>query len=88
MFIFIIGTLACITSTVSLVPQIYKTYQTKSVEDISSLMLWNFCACSVLWIIYGFSTGSITVWITNIIMLFCSIILLIFKIKYGPDNEA
>lgn len=86
MFIFIMGTLACLTSTISLIPQIYKTYQTKSVEDLSSVMLWNFCICSLLWIVYGFTTDSATVWITNIIMLVCSIILVVFKLKYtGKD---
>lgn len=87
MFIFIIGTLACLTSTISLVPQIYKSYKTKSVEDLSSIMLWNFCICSILWIVYGFTTESATVWITNVIMLVCSIILVVFKVRYG-DNDA
>lgn len=82
MFIFIISFLACATSTVSLVPQVYKTYKSKSVEDLSSVMLWNFCICSLLWIVYGITTDSITVWVTNVIMLIFSIILVYFKVKY------
>ena len=87
MLISIVSILACLTSTVSLLPQVYKTYKTKSVDDLSSLMLWNFCACSLLWIVYGLLTDSATVWVTNIIMLIFSIILVYFKIRYGTKNE-
>ena len=38
----LIGFLAACTSTVSLVPQIYKSYVLKSTNDISFLMLLNF----------------------------------------------
>jgi len=83
MFIFIISFLACATSTVSLIPQVYKTYKSKSVDDLSTIMLWNFCLCSLLWIVYGLATDSITVWVTNVIMLIFSVMLVYFKIKYG-----
>jgi len=88
MLIFIVSVLACFTSTISLIPQVYKTYRTKSVDDLSSVMLWNFCLCSLLWIIYGLLTDSKTVWVTNVIMLVFSVILVYFKIRYdGKKSE-
>ena len=82
MILVIVGFIAAFTSTISLIPQIYQTYKTKSVEDLSMLMLINFTICSISWIIYGFLTNTTSVWITNVIMTISSIFMLIFKIKY------
>lgn len=78
----LIGLIAVFTSTVSLIPQLYQTYKTKSAKDLSILMLINFVICSLSWVIYGILTDSISVLITNIIMTISSIALLIFKLKY------
>jgi len=86
MFLSIISVLACLTSTIALLPQIHKTYVTKSAEDLSSLMLWNFCLCSALWTAYGVMTYSKTVWITNVIMLIFSMWLIYLKFIYSKKN--
>ena len=85
MLIAIIGFLAGLTSTISLVPQIYKTYLSKTTRDLSGIMLINFIICSILWIIYGVLTDTASVYLTNIIMLICSVILVYFKQIY-KDN--
>lgn len=82
MLIAMIGFLAAFTSTVSLIPQIYKTYTTKSSKDLSYIMLINFFITSVLWITYGIMILSAAVYIANIIMLFFSIALMILKYIY------
>ena len=86
MVLIIISFIASFTSTISLLPQIYKTYKTKSAEDLSLIMLTNFILCSTSWIIYGILTGTKSVWITNIIMTLFSFIMLILKIKYQTDK--
>ncbi|MBQ7524179.1 MAG: PQ-loop repeat-containing protein, partial [Alphaproteobacteria bacterium] len=40
------GYIALITTIIGLMPQIYKTYKTKSARDLSSLMLWNCFVCA------------------------------------------
>ncbi|MDG1436977.1 MAG: SemiSWEET family transporter [Rickettsiaceae bacterium] len=82
MIISIIGFMAAFTSTISLIPQIYRTYKLKSSYDLSYLMLLNFFVTSVLWIIYGVMITSMVVWGTNVIMLIFSIILLFLKYIY------
>jgi MtN3 and saliva related transmembrane protein len=82
MLLMFIGFIALSTSTISLLPQIYRTYKTKSVEDISLLMLINFLVCSISWIVYGILTDTISVWLTNCIMTIFSIVLLVLKLKY------
>ncbi|MFK7973305.1 MAG: SemiSWEET family sugar transporter [Rickettsiaceae bacterium] len=78
----ILGFIASFTSVISLVPQIIKSYRTKSVSDLSILMLINFLICSVCWTIYGVLIDATSVWVTNIIMTVFSFVLLIFKHKY------
>lgn len=86
MFIQIVGALAAITSTISLVPQIYKSLKTKSVSDLSILMLINFLATSLLWMVYGFMIASAAVTIANIIMTLFSLWMLLLRYKYSPKK--
>lgn len=76
------GLMAFITSTISLFPQIIKTYQSKSAADLSALMLLNFFICSVCWLCYGLMTNDLAVWLTNLVMVICSLILGYLKLKY------
>jgi len=82
MFLLIIGSIASITSTISLIPQLFQTFKTKSVSDLSLLMLINFLICSLCWVVYGMIIRAFSVWITNVIMLILSTLLIILKIKY------
>ena len=82
----IFGFIASFTSVISLLPQIIKSYKTKSVDDISLAMIINFVICSISWVIYGLLTESQSVWITNVIMSIFSIIMLVLKIKYNRNN--
>lgn len=82
MIISVLGFLAAFTSTISLVPQIYKTYLSKSATDLSYLMLLNFFITSVLWTSYGVLIDSFAVWGANLIMIAFSIILIVLKYLY------
>ena len=82
MLVDIIGFLAAFTSTISLIPQVIKMLQTRSVEDISIWMIINFLLTSILWILYGFMITSWSVWLTNIFMLIFAIIMIYLKVKY------
>jgi len=78
----IFGIIACITTIIGLIPQVYKTYITKSAGDISMLMLINYFICSIAWVIYGYSTESSFVTYSNYCGLITSIILIWQKLKY------
>ncbi len=82
MLITIFGFLAALTSTISLIPQIYKTYKTKSTRDISVLMLLNFVFSSICWVIYGAMIDAMSVVWCNVIMLGFSLILMVLKYCY------
>ncbi len=80
------GFLALITSFIGLIPQIYKTYVTKSAKDISYLMLYNFLLCSISWTIYGYTTSSIFVLSSNIVGTITTIISILQKKYYDSQK--
>jgi len=74
---------ALITSFIGLVPQVYKGYVTKSMEDVSVLMLGNYLLCSVAWIIYGYSQQANIVLLSNAVGLIVSLISIMQKYYYA-----
>lgn len=82
MFANVIGLIAMVTSTISLLPQIYRTYQTRSSTDLSLGMLWNLFICSISWVIYGILIDATAIWVTNILMTIFSSTLLILSRRY------
>ncbi|MHA1558428.1 MAG: SemiSWEET family sugar transporter [Alphaproteobacteria bacterium] len=78
----IVGFAAVITSTMSLIPQVIKSLKTRSVKDLSLLMLLNLVATSILWLIYGLMINSPSVIGANIILTIFSSWLLYLKIIY------
>lgn len=79
------GFIALITSFVGLLPQIYKSFKTKSTQDLSILMLGNYFLCSSAWIIYGSSTNSSFVLVSNVVGLVSCIILIMQKYYYDAS---
>lgn len=53
-FPFIVATLAPIVNCVQLVPQLYKTYITKSSKDLSIYSLSLILATNLLWLLHGY----------------------------------
>jgi MtN3 and saliva related transmembrane protein len=80
------GFVALITSLIGLLPQIYKSYITKSTDDISMLMLINYFICSISWIAYGLFQASVFVIASNIAGLIISVISILQKRYYDAKN--
>jgi MtN3 and saliva related transmembrane protein len=79
------GFVGSVCSAIALTPQIYKIYKTKSVNDISLLMLFNYLLCSVSWMIYGIYISSNFIIFSNIVSFLCTSILITQKKYY--DNK-
>ena len=67
---------------ISFVPQVIKSYRTKSVEDLSVWMIAATFVGTVFWIIYGYLIKSSPVLIMNIIFGVIVLFQLFLKIKY------
>ena len=63
----LIGYVAGAIIIISFVPQIIKSYKTKSVKDLSLLMLVLIISATLLWIVYGLMIGRKPVIDVNIV---------------------
>ncbi|MBI2102189.1 hypothetical protein HYT53_06280 [Candidatus Woesearchaeota archaeon] len=77
-----IGYIAGVFILFSIVPQIIKSYKTKSVKDISILMLISILIGTAFWIAYGIMVQGMPVIVLNIIYFFVVAYQLFLKIKY------
>ncbi len=78
----LLGFIGGILTTVSFLPQVVKTWRTRSVNDISLFMYALLSLGIVIWIIYGIIIGSIPIIAANAVTLMLTAIMLVFKIRY------
>ncbi len=78
----ILGLVAGFLTTVAFVPQVVKTWRSKSARDLSLVMFSLFCAGVFLWTIYGFMIDELPVILWNIITLILALVILFFKIRF------
>ena len=76
------GGLAGALTTVSFLPQVYKTWKTKSTDSLSMPMLLMMTAGIFLWGVYGVALGSISMIVSNVITFISASLLVFFKLRY------
>ena len=64
-FLTILGLAAATLTTISFLPQMFKTWQTKSAKDVSLVTLITFIIGIFLWLIYGIYLQSLLIIIAN-----------------------
>ena len=74
-----IGVLAGCFTTGAFAPQAVRIFRTRRVEDISLAMYVSFVIGTVLWLIYGFDIGSLSIMIANAVTLILAGSVLIMK---------
>ena len=79
----ILGLTAGSISGITFIPQVIKTWKTKSADDIS-LLMFTFATLSVImWLVYGLIKKDIAIIYTNSLVLICSLVMLYFKFRYS-----
>jgi MtN3 and saliva related transmembrane protein len=79
----LLGLAAGFCTTLSFLPQLLKTWKTKSTHDISTGMYVTLSIGLLLWVFYGVSIYSLPIIITNVVTLVLSSAVLVLKIKHG-----
>ncbi len=82
-YIQFIGIGAGILTSVSMLPQLIKTFKEKKAEDISLVMIFVLIGGIVGWIWYGFLKSDMPIIFTNCFSLLLNLILLFFRFKYA-----
>jgi MtN3 and saliva related transmembrane protein len=76
----LVGSLAAALTTLSFLPQVAKTWQTRSAADFSWIWLLAFAAGLVLWLVYGLVLMSWPLIAANTVTL--SLVLVITFVKW------
>lgn len=84
----IVATLAPIVNCVQLIPQIYKTYRTKSVKDLSFYSLLLLLTTIILWLLHGYFINDISLVVAGIISLVLNISLIRLYFLYRKGSKA
>ena len=82
-----IAILAPIVNCVQLFPQLYKSYQTKQVEDLSVYSLCLLLLTSILWLLHGYFIQDISLITAGIISVTVNISLLLLFCKYHRHSS-
>ncbi len=78
----ILGFAAATLTTAAFLPQVMKTWKTRSAKDVSLEMLVLLCTGLFLWLVYGIFIQSLPVIIANLLTLILNLTILWLKIKY------
>lgn len=77
----VVGAVAGALTTVAFVPQVVKTWRTRSTRDIS-LAMWLAFWCGVaLWTVYGLILSAWPIVVANVLTLILSGIVLVIKLR-------
>jgi MtN3 and saliva related transmembrane protein len=82
LLISIIGVAAAALTTSSFLPQMIKAYKSKSMEDVSRLLMAMFSTGTVIWIIYGIFKNDFVIIGANTLATVFNLILLYMKFAY------
>jgi len=77
-----LGYFAGFLTTVSLVPQVIKTWKTKSADDFSLAMLLIWCTGIACWVAYGFLLNAEPIILWNLASFLMAGAILVMKLKF------
>jgi len=78
----LLGLTAGSCTTAAFVPQVIKTWKSRSAKDLSLGMFSIFCTGVVLWLAYGFLIRDIPVIVANMVTLILASFLLVLKLRW------
>ena len=76
------GHFGALLSSITFIPQVYKTWQSKSVSDLSLVMMLIVFTSTIVWLVYGVSLNLWPVIVANSIICFLSVLLIYFKFSF------
>ena len=83
----LLGLSAGSLTTISFVPQVIKTWRSKSADDISTGMFVIFSIGLVMWLIYGLYLQSLPIIVANLVTLVLTVVILILKYRYSLNRD-
>lgn len=78
----ILGLLAGTLTTIAFIPQVVKTYQSRSAKDLSLVMFLIFFTGTGLWLTYGLLRNDVPVIAANSVTMVLAALMLVLKFRY------
>ena len=79
----IAGHTGALLSAITFIPQVYKTWTTKSAKDLSLTMMFIVSCSTIIWLYYAISLMLWPVIIANVIVGLLSLLLIYFKFTFS-----
>ena len=79
----IAGHVGAFLSSITFIPQVYKVWKTKSVQDLSLAMMLIVASSTLIWLVYGIALMLWPVILANGFIFFLSLLLIYFKFAYS-----
>lgn len=83
----IMGHLRALLSSITFIPQVVKTWKTKSAGDLSLNMLLIVVTSTIVWLVYAFSLNLLPVILANSIIFVLSTWLVYFKLTHRNQEK-
>jgi MtN3 and saliva related transmembrane protein len=80
--VYILGLSAGLCTTIAFLPQVIKTWKSRSAKDLSLGMFSLFCFGVIQWLVYGILQKDVPVIAANLITLMLASTLLVFKLRF------
>jgi MtN3 and saliva related transmembrane protein len=78
----VLGLVAGAFTTIAFLPQVLKTWRSRSAKDLSLGMFSIFTAGVAMWLAYGFMINDLPVILANVVTLILASTLLFFKLRW------
>ncbi len=85
-YITTLGLVAGVLTMIAYLPQLIKTWKSKSADDLSWSMLIILCTGIVLWLVYGIYIHNLPVIAANVVTFVFATIILVLKIRYKNEK--
>lgn len=79
----VVGLLGSALSSITFIPQVVRTWKTRSVADLSLSMMVIVAMSTLVWLVYGFGRNALPVIICNAIIFVLSLVLIYFKFAFA-----
>lgn len=78
----LLGLTAGMLTTIAFLPQVIKTWKSRSAKDLSLRMFLLFCLGVAMWLAYGVLVQDVPVIAANLLTLMLASTLLFFKLRF------
>ena len=83
----VFGFAAATLSTIAFLPQVVKTWKTRTAKDVSYALLLTFSTGCLCWVIYGYQVEAKPVMIANAFTLALNLTILAMKIFFENNSD-